>query len=48
VRRAIEQPYFGKVVVEAPQKTPLLFARDFGSSFDHFENSPIALKRLIA
>jgi myo-inositol 2-dehydrogenase/D-chiro-inositol 1-dehydrogenase len=30
----------GKVVVEAPQKTPLLFARDFGSSFDHFENFP--------
>jgi myo-inositol 2-dehydrogenase / D-chiro-inositol 1-dehydrogenase len=29
-----------KVVVEAPQKTPLLFARDFGSSFDHFENFP--------
>jgi myo-inositol 2-dehydrogenase / D-chiro-inositol 1-dehydrogenase len=30
----------GKVVVEAPQKTPLLFARDFGSSFDHYENFP--------
>jgi myo-inositol 2-dehydrogenase/D-chiro-inositol 1-dehydrogenase len=30
----------GKVVVEAPQKTPLLFAKDFGSSFDHFENFP--------
>ena len=30
----------GKVVIEAPQKTPLLFARDFGSSFDHFENFP--------
>jgi myo-inositol 2-dehydrogenase / D-chiro-inositol 1-dehydrogenase len=30
----------GKVVVEAPQKTPLLFARDFSSSFDHFENFP--------
>jgi myo-inositol 2-dehydrogenase / D-chiro-inositol 1-dehydrogenase len=30
----------GKVVVEAPQKTPLIFARDFGSSFDHFENFP--------
>jgi myo-inositol 2-dehydrogenase / D-chiro-inositol 1-dehydrogenase len=28
------------VVVEAPQKTPLLFAKDFGSSFDHFENFP--------
>jgi len=31
---------FGKVVVEAPQKTPLLFSRDFGCSFDHFENFP--------
>jgi myo-inositol 2-dehydrogenase/D-chiro-inositol 1-dehydrogenase len=30
----------GKIVVEAPQKTPLLFAKDFGSSFDHFENFP--------
>ena len=30
----------GKVVIEAPQKTPLLFAKDFGSSFDHFENFP--------
>jgi myo-inositol 2-dehydrogenase/D-chiro-inositol 1-dehydrogenase len=30
----------GKVVIEAPQKTPLLFARDFGSSFDHYENFP--------
>jgi myo-inositol 2-dehydrogenase/D-chiro-inositol 1-dehydrogenase len=30
----------GKVVVEAPQKTPLLFAKDFNSSFDHFENFP--------
>lgn len=30
----------GKVVVEAPQKTPLLFAREFSSSFDHFENFP--------
>jgi myo-inositol 2-dehydrogenase/D-chiro-inositol 1-dehydrogenase len=30
----------GKVVVEAPQKTPLLFAKDFGSRFDHFENFP--------
>jgi myo-inositol 2-dehydrogenase/D-chiro-inositol 1-dehydrogenase len=29
-----------KVVVEAPQKTPLLFARDFSSTFDHFENFP--------
>src|ERR1700723_135272 len=30
----------GKVVVEAPRKTPLLFATDFRSSFDHFENFP--------
>lgn len=30
----------GKVVVESPQKTPLLFASDFRSSFDHFENFP--------
>ena len=30
----------GKVVIEAAQKTPLLFAKDFGSSFDHFENFP--------
>jgi myo-inositol 2-dehydrogenase / D-chiro-inositol 1-dehydrogenase len=30
----------GKVVIEAPQKTPLLFARDFASSYDHFENFP--------
>jgi myo-inositol 2-dehydrogenase / D-chiro-inositol 1-dehydrogenase len=30
----------GKVVIEAPQKTPLLFAKDFSSSFDHFENFP--------
>lgn len=30
----------GKLVIEAPQKTPLLFAKDFGSSFDHFENFP--------
>jgi myo-inositol 2-dehydrogenase / D-chiro-inositol 1-dehydrogenase len=30
----------GKVVIEAPQKTPLRFARDFSSSFDHFENFP--------
>jgi myo-inositol 2-dehydrogenase/D-chiro-inositol 1-dehydrogenase len=28
----------GKVVVEAAQKTPLLFAKDFSSSFDHYEN----------
>jgi myo-inositol 2-dehydrogenase / D-chiro-inositol 1-dehydrogenase len=30
----------GKVVIEAPQKTPLTFAREFSSSFDHFENFP--------
>jgi myo-inositol 2-dehydrogenase / D-chiro-inositol 1-dehydrogenase len=30
----------GKVVIEAPQKTPLLFATDFRSCFDHFENFP--------
>jgi myo-inositol 2-dehydrogenase / D-chiro-inositol 1-dehydrogenase len=30
----------GKVIVEAPQKTPLLFAREFTSTFDHFENFP--------
>ena len=30
----------GKVIIEAPQKTPLLFAREFSSSFDHFENFP--------
>jgi myo-inositol 2-dehydrogenase / D-chiro-inositol 1-dehydrogenase len=30
----------GKVVIEAPQKTPLLFARDFHSIFDHYENFP--------
>jgi myo-inositol 2-dehydrogenase/D-chiro-inositol 1-dehydrogenase len=30
----------GKVVIEAPQKTPLLFATDFRSSFDHFQNFP--------
>jgi len=30
----------GKVVIEAPQKTPLLFAKDFASSFDHYENFP--------
>ena len=30
----------GKVVVEAPQKTPLLFAKDFASSHDHHENFP--------
>jgi myo-inositol 2-dehydrogenase/D-chiro-inositol 1-dehydrogenase len=30
----------GKVVVEAPQKTPLIYSRDFGAHFDHFENFP--------
>jgi myo-inositol 2-dehydrogenase / D-chiro-inositol 1-dehydrogenase len=30
----------GKVVIEAPQKTPLHFAKDFASSFDHYENFP--------
>ena len=30
----------GKVVVEAPQKTPITFATDFRSSFDHYENFP--------
>jgi myo-inositol 2-dehydrogenase/D-chiro-inositol 1-dehydrogenase len=30
----------GKVVIEAPQKTPLLLAREFASSYDHFENFP--------
>ncbi|HEY5706768.1 MAG TPA: Gfo/Idh/MocA family oxidoreductase [Terrimicrobiaceae bacterium] len=30
----------GKVVVESAQKTPLLFARDFASCYDHFENFP--------
>src|SRR6266403_1666141 len=30
----------GKGVVEAPQKTPLLFAKDFASSYDHYENFP--------
>ena len=30
----------GKVVVEAPQKTPLLFTKDFASSHDHYENFP--------
>ena len=30
----------GKVTVEAPQKTPLTFATDFFSTFDHFENFP--------
>jgi len=30
----------GKVVIEAPQKTPVLFAKDFASSHDHYENFP--------
>jgi myo-inositol 2-dehydrogenase / D-chiro-inositol 1-dehydrogenase len=30
----------GKVVIEAPQKTPLTFATDFRSSFEHYENFP--------
>ena len=30
----------GKVVVEAPQKTPVLYSRDFGFEGDHFENFP--------
>jgi myo-inositol 2-dehydrogenase/D-chiro-inositol 1-dehydrogenase len=30
----------GKVIVESPRKTPVLFAKNFGSSFDHFENFP--------
>jgi myo-inositol 2-dehydrogenase/D-chiro-inositol 1-dehydrogenase len=30
----------GKVVIEAAQRTPLLFAKDFSSSHDHFENFP--------
>ena len=35
----------GKVVVEAPQKTPLLFAREFSSTFDHFENFPGSISK---
>ena len=30
----------GKVVVEAPQKTQLVYSRDFGFEADHFENFP--------
>ena len=30
----------GKVVVEAPQKTPMTFSRSFGFEADHFENFP--------
>jgi len=36
-----------RFAVEAPQKTPLLFAKDFSSSFDHLKISPTALQRLI-
>jgi myo-inositol 2-dehydrogenase / D-chiro-inositol 1-dehydrogenase len=30
----------GKIIVEAPQKTPMVYATNFASSFDHFENFP--------
>lgn len=30
----------GKVVVEAPQKTPMVYSRSFGFEADHFENFP--------
>src|SRR6201987_633120 len=30
----------GKVVIEAPRKTPFVFAKSFASSFDHYENFP--------
>jgi myo-inositol 2-dehydrogenase/D-chiro-inositol 1-dehydrogenase len=30
----------GKVVVEAPQKTPLVHSREFGFEADHYENFP--------
>jgi myo-inositol 2-dehydrogenase / D-chiro-inositol 1-dehydrogenase len=30
----------GKVVIEAPQKTPLTFATEFRSTFEHYENFP--------
>jgi myo-inositol 2-dehydrogenase/D-chiro-inositol 1-dehydrogenase len=30
----------GKVVVEAPQKTPVVYSREFGFEADHFENFP--------
>ncbi len=30
----------GKIVVEAPQKTPMTFAKNFASTFDHYENFP--------
>src|SRR5260221_2518145 len=34
----------GKVVIEAPQKTPLLFAKDFTSTVDHYQNFPDRLE----
>ncbi|MBV9390442.1 MAG: Gfo/Idh/MocA family oxidoreductase [Verrucomicrobia bacterium] len=30
----------GKVVIEAPQKIPMTFSKDFASTFDHYENFP--------
>jgi myo-inositol 2-dehydrogenase/D-chiro-inositol 1-dehydrogenase len=30
----------GKIAVEAPQKTPMVLAKNFASNFDHFENFP--------
>jgi myo-inositol 2-dehydrogenase/D-chiro-inositol 1-dehydrogenase len=30
----------GKVVIDAPQKTPMTFSREFGFEADHFENFP--------
>src|SRR4029077_5261498 len=30
----------GKIIVEAPQKTPMVYPTNFASSFDHFENFP--------
>ena len=29
-----------KIVIEAPQKTPLILSREFGGHYDHFENFP--------
>jgi myo-inositol 2-dehydrogenase/D-chiro-inositol 1-dehydrogenase len=29
-----------KVVIEAPQKTPMVVSREFGARYDHFENFP--------
>src|ERR1700733_1543811 len=29
-----------KVVIEAPQKTPMTLSREFGASYDHYENFP--------